>query len=132
MVYARYLLLLCVFQLIGCVSVGGSYKVSSTAELANLFVYMPDTLKKTNSAVLVYVDKKSVGEISENSPLQFAVTTGWHTLVVHRKSPLGAREELATVNIFTEKDKFYYVRFEKGVSTSALAIVDENTGRQMK
>lgn len=127
----RYLFIF-TFFFIGCAPAGrNAYQVPSGVDTAALFLYTPDTYKKFDSAVLIYIDKIKMGELAENTPLQLSVATGWHTLVVNRKSALGAREALASLNLLVEKNEIYYVRFG-GIATPDLQVVNESDGRQMR
>jgi hypothetical protein len=131
MIYYRHLVCLIFFLLSGCKVVGaGSYQVPANAETSRLFIYTPDTKQKNADGVLVYIDKLTAGEVSENRPLQLPVTTGWHKIVVNRKSALGPKEELGKIDLLVEKDKVYYLRYTKKPST--FETVEENVGRQMQ
>lgn len=137
---ARYSVLLVVAVLAGCATEikDMSYQANKSADKASFFVYTPDTQLKTAPAVVLYMDQMKIGELAENRPLQFSANAGWHSLVVHRLSVLGAREELARFDILVEKDQLYYVRYAKNspatvsIGTPIFGVVDESIGRQMQ
>jgi hypothetical protein len=129
----RLLFILLSLSVTGCkvMGVAEDYSAPADGELSQLFIYTPNTDQKNVPSVAVRIDKKTVGDLAENRPLQSSTTPGWHTISIHRQSTLGAREELASVNALFEKDIIYYVRYSR-TGAPNVSIVDEDTGRQMR
>ena len=141
MVMNKYFMFLLMATLPACQLIKNtSYQQPISGESGSLFIYTPDTEQINADSVSISIDNTSAGDVSENRPLQLSASTGWHKLAVHRRSALGAREELAKFDMLVEKDIIYYVRYAKTVDaavrvmtgSSVFGVVDENIGRQMQ